>query len=163
MKKLFLILFCLPVFTLAVKAQDTPTIEASAGFVATHFTNLNFQGVIGTFNYNAVKFGGENVLAGSIEAGYSRITGVEAYSIHAGPEYSYGEKNKVFVRALFGNVRLENSGLHDNAFSGIFGVGAKVPVSKRLFVRTGVDYVFTRFGSTTQDGVRVHVGLGFGY
>lgn len=166
MKKiLFTVLFTI-LFASIGFAQSTPRVEASAGFTATHFdrdfNGLNFQGWIGTLNYNAIR-GGENTVAVSVEGGGSYFSGLDLYHVHVGAEYSYGEKIRPFGRALFGRTYANFGSYSDDAFSGVIGGGIKVPIAKRFFIRTGADYLFTRFNDATQNAVRVNVGVGFGY
>lgn len=64
---------------------------------------------------------------------------------------------------LIGRTFRDSVLFHDDAYSGLVGVGLKVPITKRLFLRTGADYLFSRFGGGTQNSAQVHIGFGFGY
>lgn len=170
MKRFFIAVILLASYAPAI-AQDAPRIEASAGFIATHFDNraqtFNQQGWLGTINYNAIRFG-RSALAASIEgsgsySGFSGSQCLDVYRVHAGGEYSYGSRTRGFGRVLIGRTFRDSVLFSDDAFSGLVGGGLKVPITKRLFLRTGADYLFTRFGGATQNSAQVHVGFGFGY
>lgn len=165
--RLFTFLFILLAAPMAF-AQDS--IEGSAGFTASHFDagplTTNQQGWLGTVNYNVIRFG-KSTLAASAEGSgsYSGIPAVRLniYRVHGGGELSYGEETRIFGRFLAGRTYRDAPGVNDDAFSAVLGGGLKVPVYKRVFLRTGADYLVTRFAGGSQNSAQVHIGFGIKY
>ena len=169
MKPIRLLIFLI-VLLAAPMAFAQDRIEGSAGFTASHYDagplTTNQQGWLGTVNYNVIHFG-KSTLAASVE-GSGSYSGIPAarlniYRVHGGGELSYGEGARVFGRFLAGRTYRDTIGGNDDAFSAVLGGGLKVPISKRLFMRTGADYLVTRFGGGSQNSAQVHVGFGIKY
>ena len=96
---------------------------------------------------------------------------VEPGGVERGPEFKMpNEKGSVFVHGLFGfahdtvsaDILGTNVSVSDNAFATALGGGydwkASDVISVRLFQ---FDYLMTRFGSQTQNNIRLSFGVTF--
>ena len=93
------------------------------------------------------------------------------YTYMAGPEFKKAnEKGAFFVHGLMGfahesvstNLFGSNISVSDNAFATAFGGGYDWRASEALSVRLfQADYLITRFGSATQNNIRLSFGVTF--
>jgi hypothetical protein len=88
-----------------------------------------------------------------------------------GPEYKMRQdKGSIFVHGLFGfahdsvtaNILGTNFSVSDNAAAAAFGGGYDWKASPSVSIRViQADYLMTRFGSTTQNNIRMAFGVTF--
>ncbi|MBV9074579.1 MAG: outer membrane beta-barrel protein [Acidobacteria bacterium] len=112
-------------------------------------------------------------ISADVDGSYNSQSGVNnhIYTYMFGPEVKMNkQKSAPFVHALFGfahdnvssNILGTNVSVTDNAFATALGGGydwkASDAVSVRLFQ---VDYLMTRFGSATQNNIRMSFGITF--
>ena len=173
MKPTIAALFCL-IASVASLGQDYPKAEVYGGY---SYVNIDTNGLTSRQSAN----GWEASIAGSFSrwfavegdfGGFYKTyseAGVEVkvtdYFFAGGPRINV---RPLFIHALIGGDHLTGSSsgesLSQDSFAGAFGGGVEWPVSRRLAVRGGVDYVFTRHNilggpSYTQNNVRVGAGI----
>lgn len=93
------------------------------------------------------------------------------YTYMFGPEVKMAKQNgALFVHGLFGfahdsvsaNILGTNVSVSDNAFASAFGGGYDWNASKSVSIRVfQADYLVTRFGSATQNNIRLAFGVTF--
>lgn len=150
------------------------------GWNASVAVNLNrWFGIVGDFSGH---YGSQSLRAEILDDNFPGTITVEAdsdtnvHSILVGPRFSYREHRKVtpFAHALFGASRLAgdatirfggasvDSSFSDIGFAVAIGGGLDVGLSESVGLRLiQADYVVTRFGSATQNNVRLSVGFTF--
>jgi hypothetical protein len=112
-------------------------------------------------------------LTGDVNGSYKSQSGAQnhVYTYMFGPEVKMAnEKGAFFVHGLFGfahdNVSADVLGttisVSDNAFASAFGGGYDWNASKSVSIRLfQADYLVTRFGSATQNNIRMAFGVTF--
>ena len=174
-KILFASLFVLAM-SLSVFAQSSSKMDVFGGYSFVRFNpgngadavNHNGWESTATFNLNE-KFG----IAADFNGSYHSENGASnhVYTYMFGPQINLGNsKSNPFVHALFGaardSVKADVLGVSvstsENAFATALGGGydwrASDTVSIRLFQ---ADYLMTRFGSQSQNNIRLSFGITF--
>ena len=112
-------------------------------------------------------------LAGDINGTYRSESGAtnHIYTYMFGPEYKMGtDKGALFVHGLLGfahdsvssNFQGTTFSVSDNAFATALGGGYDWRASDALSIRLfQADYLITRFGSQTQNNIRLSFGITF--
>jgi opacity protein-like surface antigen len=171
MRKIFGTLVLVGLFALPVLAQDNYKAEIFGGY---QFTRINPGSGVEGQNYNgwnaSVTANLNNWLGitGDVSGAYKGIAGVDTnvYNFLFGPTVSYrqSENLKPFAHVLFGVSRagagFGGISASDNALAVAFGGGADYRINKNFAVRLAqFDYLMTRFGSSTQNNIRLSTGL----
>jgi hypothetical protein len=95
---------------------------------------------------------------------YGSPAGVSS-SLHTflfGPQVSWPSRVSPFAHVLIGGARLGAGGLSTTSFASAIGGGIDTRIGHGLSWRIiQGDYLLTRFGSTTQNNVRVSTGVVF--
>jgi hypothetical protein len=82
------------------------------------------------------------------------------YTYLFGPQINLPTRVSPFVHALFGGARFSTGPFSDNAFATAVGGGIDAQVLPHISWRIfQVDYLATRFASTTQNNTRVSTGI----
>jgi len=133
-------------------------------------TGVNNNGWESTATLNLTnRFG----IAADFNGSYKSENGADnkMYTFMFGPQINFGtEKANPFVHALFGaahdsvsaNILGVSTSVSDNAMATALGGGLDLKVSDTISIRAGqFDYLMTRFGSQTQNNIRVSFGINF--
>jgi hypothetical protein len=159
-------LFCLPLL-----AQDNYKAEIFGGYQLTRINpgngvdGQNYNGWNGSVTANVNGWLG---FTGDVSGGYKGIAGVDTnvYNFLFGPTVSYrqSEKLKPFAHVLFGVSRagagFGGLSASDSAFAMAFGGGADLGINRNFAVRVAqFDYLMTRFGSDSQNNIRLSTGV----
>lgn len=176
MRKFLLTVLFVTVSSLALMAQDLGKMDVFGGY---SYVRLNpGNGVSGTNNNGwessmTARFTPHVGIKADIDGQYKSESGASnhLYTFMFGPEFKAANgKSAPFAHALFGfahdsaNVSVlgVNVSTSDNAFATAIGGGydwrASDQISVRLFQG---DYLMTRFGSSTQNNIRLSFGLVF--
>ena len=176
MRKVFVASLFVLAMSLSVFAQSSSKMDVFGGYSFVRFNpgngadavNHNGWESTATFNLNQ-KIG----IAADFNGSYKSENGADnkMYTYMFGPEIKMGnDKGSAFFHGLAGfahesvtaNLLGTNFSVSDNAFATAFGGGydwrASDAISIRLFQ---ADYLITRFGSATQNNIRLAFGVTF--
>jgi opacity protein-like surface antigen len=171
MRNIFAALVLVGLLSLPVLAQDNYKAEVFGGYQLTRINpgngvdGQNYNGWNASVTANVNSWLG---VTGDLSGGYKGIAGVDTnvYNFLFGPTVSYrhSDKLKPFAHVLFGVSRASAGfggvSASDNAFAMAFGGGADVRLNKNFAIRVGqFDYLMTRFGSDTQNNIRLSTGV----
>jgi len=160
MQRVLLAMCVVLLATMSAMAQETPKAEFSAGYTygridgGITYINMNVwnASLVGNVNH---WFG----IAGEIGGLYR--SDFNLHSFLFGPRLSARNTVTAFSHMLFGGVRAGNGG-SETAFGAAIGGGVDVPFRDALALRLiQFDYLFTRFGGTTQNNMRLSFGIVF--
>jgi len=167
----FLVLLPLLVLPVSACAQDVPRYEVFAGYsnLAANLNNssIDMNGVNGSFqeNFNSW-FGGALDISGHF--GTENGLKVNTESAMYGPVFSYRKSKSItpFVHGLLGAVRgsPEYLGISksEERFGAYVGGGLDLKIGPGVALRLiQVDYLLSRFSSTSQDNIRLSAGVVF--
>jgi hypothetical protein len=119
--------------------------------------NLNGWEVTGV--YDAYHWIG---IAADFSGHYGTVNGVNTHinTYLFGPQVRLGTRVSPFAHALFGVAHENLGGATDSAFAAAVGAGIDIGVAPFLSFRPiQLDYLVTRFGSSTQNQPRASAGL----
>lgn len=182
MKRLVCLLGMLLFFGAAAAAQETPKVDAFAGYsyvranpATSGAPNFNLHGGSASVAWNVNNWLGIVGDVGGYHTG--EISGVSVdvttYTYLFGPRVSYRKYDRFtpFGQVLFGgahqSISAGGASTSDNAFAMSFGGGLDAKLTKRFSWRVGqVEYLLTRFPETTtsaetQNNLRVSTGIVF--
>jgi outer membrane immunogenic protein len=164
-------------FALAVvpsHAQSSSPVDVSTGYSYLRIagsdgaSGINLNGGTGSVSFNANQWLG---LVGDFGFYHGSPEGVStsATTYMFGPRFTYRAAGRVmpFGEALFGGSHLalsfEGESASTNPFAYSFGGGADLPVDStgKITVRPEVEYLGMRENGSTQNSVRISVGLVF--
>jgi opacity protein-like surface antigen len=175
MRKLFILIALILATTGSAIAQDNPK-----GEIGGNYTYLRINPGGGAPGQNC--HGGGGSVAGNLNSYFGvagefsgcRLTGLPSgLSAHTftylfGPRLTYRGHGgfEPFAEALFGGAHASASGggitASDNAFAMAIGGGADYKVTRSVAIRLiQADYLYTKFGSTHQNNVRIQAGINF--
>lgn len=157
-------------------AQSSSKIDIFGGYSFVRInpgnggTAVNNNGWESTATFNLTdRFG----LAADFNGSYKSQNGADnkMYTYMFGPEIRFSNNKAVpFVHALFGaahdsvtaNILGVSTSVSDNAMATALGGGFDVKASDTISIRLGqFDYLMTRFGSQTQNNIRLSFGISF--
>ena len=142
-------------------------VRVNAGNGAPGINNNGWESTA-TFNLND-RIG----IAADFNGSYKSENGADnkMYTYMFGPQINFGnDKATPFVHALFGaahdsvtaNIQGVSTSASDNALATALGGGFDVKASDTISIRLGqFDYLMTRFGSQTQNNIRLSFGITF--
>jgi hypothetical protein len=164
MRKVYSLLGMLFLFAVSAHAQGySDKVEVFGGYAYLHLdpTSTSLNGWEGSAQYKFTDWlGGVADFSGD----YGSIGGVGT-SLHCflfGPQVSFPAKLSPFAHVLIGGAHSSIGGVGDNAFAAAIGAGFDYKVEHGLSWRIfQADYLATRFGSNTQNNVRVSTGIVF--
>jgi hypothetical protein len=148
--------------------HESPRVEIFGGYsyarVDTDFGHLNANGWTASVAGNLNKYFG---IVGDVSGHYKTIlVSASSYTFLAGPRvYGRNRFATTFGHALFGATHTSANFLGislggTTAFAAAFGGGVDVNVHRSVAVRAiQADYVLTRFFGSTQNNVRLSVGV----
>jgi opacity protein-like surface antigen len=169
MKKLIMAAALVLAFAFQASAQDTaPKVELSGGYSYVHNGkfSLDFHGGSGSLAYNF-----NNWLGAVADIGGYKLSGTPGASLNIvsytfGPRISFRhDRFTPFAQILLGGARASASvngggGGSENTFSMLAGGGLDIKLSQHFGVRLPqIEYFMTRFGSQTQNNVRISAGI----
>lgn len=181
MNRLWLIAGWLLLVSLPALAQDTPKVEVAGGYSYlradtdprsnAHGWYVSVAGNLNRYVGLAADFSGHYGSANlNTGAGNIKVDGT-AHTFLFGPRFSARrERLTPFAHVLAGAVRSRTAGQigtvavfnEDTAFGLAVGGGVDVTLQRHVALRLiQADYLLTRFGSETQNNVRVTIGLVF--
>jgi outer membrane immunogenic protein len=168
MKKFMWVALAISLFVIPSQAQQvTPASDVSAGysFLRVGGSNgVNMNGGTGSVAFNANDWLGFVGDFGFYHASPSGV-GLSATTYQFGPRFSYRAGGKVvpFGEALFGGARLSSSGIATNPFAYTMGGGAdlQLGVSDKWSLRPEFEYVGMRQNGSTENCMRISVGIVF--
>lgn len=165
MRKFVVAVGLLGLFALPLLAQDAPKAEVFGGYQYTRINpgGENFNGWNAALTWNATQTLG---LTADFSGAYKSIAGIslKQHTFLFGPTLAArsSETFTPFVRALFGGAHFSAAGFSDTAFAMALGGGVDVKVLDNIAIRAiQADYLMTRFGSNTQNNVRISAGVVF--
>lgn len=176
MRKMFVLVALLVLFSGAAMAQDHPKAELFGGY---SFARINpGEGVSGENfpgGWHASIAGNVNNwfgVAGDFSGHYKSISGVKVntHTFMFGPRFSYRKNEKVtpFAHVQFGGARIGGAGISESAFAMSFGGGVDAKINDKVAFRVAqFDYILTRFdgpvtGTTqNQHNLRFSTGIVF--
>ena len=174
MRKLLILFGFVLLATSYVQAQETRGMEVSGQYMYVRINpgqgapSSSCQGAGGTFGVNVNRWLG--VIA---DVGGCKVTGLptgtSSHEINYlfGPRLAYHNSGRLtpYAQVLFGGERLTASvtgfpSTSTNSFAMTFGGGADFQVSRHLAFRAiQVEYLYTHFGGTRQNNMRLQSGL----
>ena len=162
--------------SMSVFAQSSSKIDIFGGYSFVRVnpgngaTGINNNGWESTATFNLTdRFG----IAADFNGSYKSQNGADnkMYTYMFGPEIKFAnDKSVPFVHALFGaahdsvsaNILGVTTSVSDNAFATALGGGYDWKASDTISIRLGqFDYLMTRFGSQTQNNIRLSFGITF--
>lgn len=170
MRKLLVIIAVLFIGAGSAAAQTTPKAEAFGGYSFVRLdggTNLS-RGWHGSVAGNFNSYLG---IVGDISGHYRGFGGGASVNLHNftfGPRLTFRSQDKLeaFTHATFGVARTGASAagltISESAFAFTFGGGVDIKWTERVAIRpVQLDYLVTRFGSSTQNNLRYSAGVVF--
>jgi len=169
LRKLSLLLGLFFLISLSAHAQGlSDKVELFGGYSYLHFDSSPIGNPAG--NLNGWELSGQykvtNWIGGvaDFSGDYGSLGGVGT-SVHAflfGPQVSWPARVSPFAHVLFGGAHFDGGGFSGTAFASAVGGGIDTKINDRFSWRIiQGDYLITRFGSTTQNNVRVSTGIVF--
>lgn len=165
LRKLSLMLGLFFVISLSAHAQGiSDKVELFGGYSYLHLDsaptgNLNGWELSGQYKFTDW-LGGVADFSGD----YGTIGGVSTHfhTFLFGPQVSWPARVSPFAHVLIGGAHIGVPGGSDTAFATAIGGGIDTKLNDRFSWRIiQGDYLMTRFGSTTQNNVRVSTGIVF--
>jgi hypothetical protein len=165
LRKLSLLLGLFFLISLSAHAQGiSDKVELFGGYSYLRFdsspqVNLNGWELSGQYKF-ASWLGGVADFSGHYGSPFGISSSVHTFMF--GPQISWPARVSPFAHVLIGGAHFSAGGGSDTAFASAIGGGIDARIAHGLSWRLiQGDYLITRFGSTTQNNVRVSTGIVF--
>ncbi len=162
MRKSFVLLILILASSLPAKAQIPTRADLFGGYSyaridATPSINLNGWNI--SLNAKPASWFG---IVGDFGGYYGSPSGVSTrvHTFLFGPQVSFPASISPFVRVLVGGAHVSAAGASSTSFASAYGGGVDLKWRSHLAFRVAqIDYLMTRFGSTTQNNLRISTGI----
>jgi hypothetical protein len=165
LRKLSLLLGLFFLVSLSAHAQGiSDKVELFGGYSYLRFdsspqVNLNGWELSGQYKFTDW-LGGVAAFSGHYGSPFGISSSVHTFMF--GPQVSWPSRVSPFAHVLIGGARFSAGGGSTTAFASAIGGGIDTRIAHRLSWRIiQGDYLITRFGSSTQNNVRVSTGIVF--
>jgi len=162
LNKWVVLVFCLLMGAIACEAQyPSPAFTVYGGYDFTH-TNSGFD-MSGFDLSGAFRATNYIYLKGDFTGGFNTSYGnsYHLFTYTGGPQYSFraGKQIRPFAEVLVGGATFSAAGASQNAFAAEFGGGLDINRARWGLRVIEVDYLYTHFGGTGQNNVKISTGL----
>jgi len=162
MRKLFVLLILILALSLSAKAQIPTRADLFGGYSYARVDakpSINLNGWNISLNAKPTSWFG---IVGDFGGYYGSPSGVST-SVHTflfGPQVSFPASVSPFAHVLLGGAHVSGAGASSTSFASAYGGGVDLKWKSHLAFRVAqLDYLMTRFGSRTQNNLRISTGI----